>query len=42
MGKGENLDSPEEIDKVKKLTGTYTESHSDVNPLHPSSSNANS
>jgi len=35
MGKGENLDNPEEVDKVKELTGTYTESHSDINPFHP-------
>jgi len=26
MGKGDILDNPEEIDKVKKLTGIYTES----------------
>jgi len=32
MGKGENLDNPEEIAKVKELTGTYTESHSEADP----------
>ena len=47
LGAGSNPETgrkaaEESIDKVKELTGTYTESHSDVNPFHPSSSNANS
>jgi hypothetical protein len=44
MGKGENLDSPEQIEKVKELTGTYTEAKSEsrststADPFLPSGS----
>ena len=44
MGKGENLDSPEQIEKVKELTGAYTEakpqrrSNSTADPFLPSGS----
>jgi len=30
MGKGENLDSPEQIEKVKELTGAYTQTKPEV------------